>query len=191
MVMLRRRRRQTEAKQRRGEQRKKTLRRKDYLRDKIKQYEDFTGSEINQEIDRLIPLVRTGPEMDRTQAEISMEAIKHVIEMRNLVQEEVSSDQISQYMRDRPRETDFKPYPDYFDPFFNFKIAEKKEFRENQIPEEERSIDAVSQERCNPQQFHLSMNQRFLRNLISPGLTYFSRYWSGKDMRCHIHRRAV
>ena len=86
-VMLRRRRRQTEAKQRRGEQRKKTLRRKDYLRDKIKEYEDFTGSEINQEIDRLIPLIRTGPEMDRAQAEISMEAIKHVIEMRNLVQE--------------------------------------------------------------------------------------------------------
>lgn len=171
-VMLRRRRRQTEAKQRRGEQRKKTLRRKDYLRDKIKEYEDFTGSEINQEIDRLIPLIRTGPEMDRAQAEISMEAIKHVIETRNLVQEEVSSDQVDQYLRDRAGETDFKPYPDYFDPFFNFKIAEKKEFRENQIPEEERSIDAVSQEKCNPQQFHLSMNQRFLRNLISPETPY-------------------
>jgi len=72
-------------------------------------------------------------------------------------------------------------YPDYYDPDFNTKIFNKKEFRLNKIPKRQEFKDeeeeAFVQKMCNPSKdknFNLTHNQKFLKSFMSPDSPYNS-----------------
>jgi len=73
-------------------------------------------------------------------------------------------------------------YPDYYDPDFNTKIFNKKEFRLNKIPKRKVFEDSDDEEEfvqkmCNPSKeknFNLTHNQKFLKSFISPDTPYNS-----------------
>jgi hypothetical protein len=75
-----------------------------------------------------------------------------------------------------PSTTTFVPYPDIDDPQFFIKLFNKKEFRKNEYEDVDvtKSFDDLANEKCGQRTFHLTKNQVFLKNFMSPNTSYNS-----------------
>lgn len=92
--------------------------------------------------------------------------IKKIIEEKEIIYGRKSSSST------KSGSQDFSYYPNISDKMFNKKIYHKKEFYENRIKNQNKDIDQLSKERCNPSKFELMPNQIFLKNFISLDTPY-------------------
>lgn len=87
-----------------------------------------------------------------------------------------------------PAPTVFRPYPKVTDAAFNEKLAAKQEFARYSLPpppSHDHSYEDLSLQRCNPTDFKLTSNQKFVKNFMSPltpyrGLLLFHSVGVGK-----------
>ena len=81
---------------------------------------------------------------------------------------------IEKYVESRLDYENFIPYPSVNDEDFNKKIYLKKEFNRNKsvLPDLKKGFDAIANDKCSQNEFLLSDNQKFVKNILSPLTPY-------------------